>query len=207
MQAGLVIGTLAVAWVALASGQPDEPQAVVLGTRWRTDDIKDLATLLASSETVFAGTVSELSGQRLEELSPPAAAAPAGDADKPPAKRVTSLPISVFDVRVEEVWKGTLDASDIVIVEQAGGTVRSSDGAETRILLEGDEPIVIGETYLFWFGSTSGDRFVTSPFRRLEVSDSGRFDAMAGWRNLGALRALSGLRAADLDRAIAEAGR
>jgi hypothetical protein len=211
--AGLAFGIPAIVWLAFASGHSGEgtyakPAMVQLGTRWRTDDAKNLATLLASSDAVFVGRVSGLRGQRLEDLSPPnAAEASTSDVVKPPAKRAASLPISVFEVQVTETWKGQLDAGTTVFVEQPGGTTPSSGGGSTRVVLEGDEPMVVGETYLFWFGPTSASRYVTSPFRRLELSSSGRFEPLAGWGHLGALRQLSGLRTADLNRAIAEAAR
>ena len=212
--AGLSIGMPALIWLAFAlgpahEGAAGEPETIHIGARWRTEDAKDLATLVTSSDAVFVGEVSALRGQRLESLTPSGVSRGAPDgASKPPADRGTSLPISAFDVRVTEVWKGDLAAASIVTIEQPGGTIASSGGKTVRLALEGDQLMAVGGTYLFWFAPASdGGALMTTPFKRLELTDTGRLEPLTAWRHLGAMQQISGLPSGDLRRMIAEADR
>jgi hypothetical protein len=69
-------------------------------------------------------------------------------------------------------------------------------------MLEGDEPIEVGQTYLF-FGSFQRDgSIVVAPFGRMKVRPDGSLVAEPGWEHLGALAELSSRNLGDAERQI-----
>ena len=74
-------------------------------------------------------------------------------------------------------------------------------------MLKGDQPIEVGQKYLF-FGSYQGDETIeTPPFGRMRVGADGSLAAEAGWEYLGALAQLSRLQLGDAEREISAASR
>ena len=182
---------------SVAQDTADLP-TVYVGTRWASDNAKDLATLLRSTGVVFVGTVVGLKEQRFEYLIPsghstsldPKAEGKPSDAEGPPP-----FPISRFDVRVERSLVGDLQEGATVTVQQAGGITERSDGTTIRLVLEFDEPLEVNTTYLFWATPSPNNdgSLVTAPFALLRLEPDGSYLPLPAWRHLGGLRQLTGL--------------
>jgi len=169
--------------------------AVMLPARWAWGDAEQLNTLIGSADVVFRGHVAALKSQR--PLTPRPPGAEAGGA----APRWADMPVSRFEVRIERVVAGNLTAAT-AFFEQLGGVETRPDGTQVRIMLNGDQPIEVGETYLF-FGSFQEDgSIVAPPFGRMHVRPNGGLVAEAGWEDLGALAELSRRNLGDAERQI-----
>jgi hypothetical protein len=168
---------------APAPGAPAE-----VPTRWASAIANDLPSLLDSSDEVFVGRVTRVTGQRDE-----------------PAGAPRTFPITRYEVSVEQSISGTLTPGAAVVVEQGGGTIRSSDGTETRVILHGDEFLVPGASYLFFAGYKSNGTLAAPPFSRLRVAADGALHPLHHWASLGALQQLAGLSAVEAARAVGEA--
>ncbi len=167
---------------------------------WAWGDAQDLRTLTVTADAVFKGTVVSLKGER------PQAPNAAGDAPGAPAPRWADLPVSQFEVRIESVVSGSL-LTDTAVYEQIGGLETTPDGTRVRIMLERDEPVHVGQTYLF-FGSFQDDGSVVAPpFGRMKVRPDGSLATEAGWEHIGVPADLSRRTLGDAEREISAASR
>jgi hypothetical protein len=178
-----------------------------VGTRWASNNAKDLATLLRSTGVVFVGNVVGLKGQRFENLIPPHRSSslnPEAEARPTDVDGPQPFPISLFDVRVERSLVGGLREGSTVTVQQAGGITERSDGTTIRLVLEFDEPLEANTTYLFWVSGAPNDSgtLVTSPFARLRLEANGRFLPLPEWSHLNGLRQLTGLDIEQAERVV-----
>jgi hypothetical protein len=163
---------------------PGEPETIEIPTRWASANARDLRTLVAASDEVFVGRVVRLEGQTDQPV--PGAG---GVGERQP----TTFPVSRFEVRVVRQATGGLGAGTMVIIEQAGGVTTQPDGTEARLILDGDEPLKVGATYLFFATRKPNGSLTAPPFGRLVVGASGRLDPVGPWSSLGAIQELTGL--------------
>ena len=164
---------------------------VEIPTRWASANARDMQTLIASTGTVFIGEVTGVS-QRITEVG----AAPSGGPGRPAA-----VPISQFQVTVVQSLRGAPVAGESVVVEQPGGVTTRVDGSQARIVLEGDEPIQVGRTYLFFASARADGILTTAPFGRFVVGADGSLESPGAFSASGVARQLSGL---SLEEAAAE---
>jgi hypothetical protein len=179
---------------AAHSHEESEIPVVHIPTRWATANASDLRTLVASSATVFVGRVTELKETRAEDAF--GGAGPSGD--RP------SLPVSIFEVRVEASLAGEAAAGSTVVLEQVGGILANPDGSRTRFVFGGDEPLAVGERHLFFAKRKSNGSLAAAPFGRFEVSGDGTLASAPQWAELGVARELEGLRVEEARREIAD---
>jgi hypothetical protein len=158
-----------------ACGDEGPPPVAEVPARWNTSSAVDVGTLARSTGTVFVGEVAAKAGQR----------------------QVSRFPVSTFSVAVTEPISGGLAIGDVVAVEQPGGNTQSSDGRTVLVALEGDRPISVGATYLFFATLREDGVYTTSPFARFDIGAEGRVSAPRPWVHLGAAAALDGAMAAD----------
>jgi len=184
------------------SGQPQtgEITEIEVPALWALGDARDVQTLTDTAEVVFRGKVVALKGQR------PSLSQPSGGAPESPAPRWADLPVSQFEVLVESVVLGTLPTGT-VILEQIGGVETRPDGARVRFKLERDEPVEVGQRYLFFASLQDDGSVVAPPFGRMKVRPDGSLVAEAGWEHLGAMTALSRRNLEDAEREISAASR
>jgi hypothetical protein len=164
------------------AGAAGDTSLVHIPATWATGTGHDLPTLVASTDVTFTGTVVGRSGQRDIPVS-----------EVLPGR---SLPITQFDVRVEEVAAGRLSAGTVIVVEQPGGQVTKPDGSSVAYVLEGDVPIAVGQKYLFFASFKDNGALAAAPFARFPIKD-GSVTAPEGWAILGAVSQLSGAAVRD----------
>lgn len=180
-------GTASPSPSASATASPTPGVSVqVLTADWASDNAETLQRLVASSTHVFIGEVLELTGVRIEQLSP-------GRGEP------VTVPISKFEVSVETAFKGDLGAT--TLVEQIGGTTQE-DGQDVLIILDGDEPLAIGTTYLFFSIEKENGTLNTPPFGRFVVQPDGAVQPLDDWRNLALSQQLAALSADKLHNLI-----
>jgi len=171
-------------------------QVVAVPAHWAWGDAERLGTLIGSADVVFTGTVVALEGQR------PVLSQPGGGGSEASTPRWANIPVSQFEVRVESAISGNLTPGSAVTVEQIGGVETRPDGTQVRLMLHRDQPLQLGEKYLF-FGSFQEDgSIVAPPFGRMKVGPDGRLVAEASWEHLGALAELSRGNLGDAERKI-----
>lgn len=146
---------------------------------WASDNAENLLRLTGSSTHVFIGEVLDLDDVRFEQLSPG-------------RESTSEVPVSIFNVSVETEFKGEFDDSGTVIVEQLGGFVEE-DGGEVLVVLEGDEPLEIGQTYLFFSIEKNNGTLNTPPFGRFIMESDGTVLSLSEWKELSLSRQLEGL--------------
>jgi hypothetical protein len=164
---------------------------------WAWGDAQDLRTLTASADAVFRGKVVALRGQHT------ALPQTGGGAASGPTPRWASFPVSQFELQVESVMSGGLAAGTTILFEQMGGVESRPDGTQVKILLEKDELLAVGQTYLFFARIREDGVAEAAPFSRLKVSPDGNMSAGSGW---GQLKALEQLSRMDLQTAEREIG-
>jgi hypothetical protein len=96
-------------------------------------------------------------------------------------------------VSVTRPISGTFAAGSSTVVEQIDGTIPGPDGSPVSVILEGDEPLQSGATYMFFADYKPDGNLTSPPFGRLEVGAGGDLQPLAEWTRLGALRQLSEL--------------
>lgn len=179
---------------ALRSGSGDDSiPTVSVAPLWSTAAATDVNALTEAYPVVFVGTVQALSGQRDEPIAPGSGSG-------------ATLPISLFDVLVDERINGDVADGANVTIQQAGGLITRSDGTQARVVIENDTPILVGETYLFfatWAPSGSG-ALVTAPYSRFPLDD-GSVRAPSAWQNLGAVQAIAGAQLSGVRATVADA--
>lgn len=185
-----VVVAVIVAAVSLwaACGGSDPPYVEVVGARWATAEAESVPALIASSDAVFVARVTRELPQREETLP--------GPADRPTDR---TFPISRYEAVVESSVSGGVAQGATVVIEQAGGE-DPSDGHV--VILEGDELIEAGKTYVFFASQKDNGTWTAAPYGRLEVKGDGSLAAVEMWRSLPASAALeaSGARAVDVIR-------
>jgi hypothetical protein len=181
---------------SMAAQQREALPTIEVQSLWAWGDAARLETLTSSADVVFRGSVVALKGQRLVLSTPgsgePGAAAP----------RWADMPVSQFQVRVESISSGNLPPDATVTLEQLGGVQTQPDGTQVRIMLEGDEPIEVGLTYLFFASFQEDGSMVVPPFGRMKVRADSTLAAEQAWAHLGALQQLSDLHLGDAERRI-----
>jgi hypothetical protein len=174
--------------------QQDSGTVVEIPARWATDIASSVPALTEASDVVFVGRVVRPLPQRSERL-PGRANGGTG----------TEFPISAFEVAVESVMSGPLSAGASVVVEQPGGTRTGSDGAYT-VVLERDERIRPGQTYIFFATQKENGTLTAPPFGRFVIGQDGKVDAPDAWQELPASQELSGMDMAEAAAVIEGAG-
>jgi hypothetical protein len=116
----------------------------------------------------------------------------------------SQIPLSSFEVRVTSPLVGELSEGDTVVVEQPGGVVNQTSG-DVVAVLEGDELLSVGETYLFFSARKESGALSTPPFGRFKVGNAGELTSLPQWKDLPAAQELSRLGAAQGAAAIEEA--
>jgi hypothetical protein len=189
-----VVGVVAVAAISLfvACGGSEEPYVEVVGARWATAEAESVPALIASSDAVFVARVTQELPQREETLPGPEGRSAAG----------RTFPISRYEAVVESSVTGGVAEGATVVIEQAGG---EDPGDGHVVMLEGDELVEAGKTYLFFASQKDNGTWTAAPYGRLEVKGDGSLAAAAMWRSLPASAALeaSGARAVDVIRSAA----
>ncbi|MEX0785443.1 MAG: hypothetical protein WD939_02290 [Dehalococcoidia bacterium] len=183
-----------------AVSSSEQPPALEIGARWASANAADLSTLIRTNPVAFVGTVVRLKEQRDESLVDPTLVG-AG-------RRTGSLPVSFYEVRVDDAWSQGVEPGATVIVQQAGGVASGPDGDAVRLVLEADEPLEAGSSYLFFTTASriEPSALVTSPFARLYVSSDGRLEPLSAWRHLPGLQAVAGLGVEQARAAVESAG-
>jgi hypothetical protein len=152
--------------------------------RWAWGDAARLDTLTKSADVVFSGTV-----VRVEQRTVGTASG-GGDASGQ-APRFLDLPLSEFELHVESVVSGNLTAGSAIVLQQLGGVETRPDGTQVRIMLNGDDPLRVGEKYLLFASFQKDGSMTAPPFGRMKVRADGSLVAEEGWGHLGALKELS----------------
>lgn len=156
---------------------------------WASDNADSLQRLVASSTHVFIGEVLELTGVRIEQLSP-------GRGEP------LTVPVSTFEVSVDTAFKGDLGAT--TLIEQVGG-ITQDDGEDVLVILDGDEPLAVGTTYLFFSIEKENGTLNTPPFGRFVVQLDGTVQPLDDWKDLALARQLQALSADKLHDLIVTA--
>jgi hypothetical protein len=177
--AGAAIVASAALLVAACGGSGEDPYVEVIGTRWATAEAESVPALVASSDAVFVGRVTQELPQRTETLP--------GPANRPVESR--TFPISRYETVVESSVAGGVGQGSTVVVEQAGG---EAPGDGHTVMLEGDELIEAGKTYVFFATRKENGTWTAAPYGRLEVLGDGSLSAAEEWRGLPASQALDG---------------
>jgi len=176
--------------------------------RWATGQAASVASLTASHGWVFVGEVTGLEETLEIDLVPGDDGPQATVPGKPlPAQSgPPTMPVSLFNVRVDDVITGDLVAGETVTIRQSGGLHTQSTGEVIVVELEGDTLLVPGASYLFFVSPSDSGEFRTSPIARMEVSQDGSFEAVPGFGGLGAMREIASLGRAQAEAAITSAG-
>jgi hypothetical protein len=194
--AGCGSGTDSVRHQEPGTNTPVSDSAPIVGVpaRGAAANARDVQTLVQTTDAVFVGEVTALSGQRQERLGPAAnEGASSNRPEKPAVRRAATFPISVYEVLVRNSLDGPFVAGSQVVIEQLGGLTTRADGSQANIILEGDELLAVGRKYLF-FASVQPDGIVTSaPFARFSVSSDGSIAPLEAWAHLPAAQHLAGM--------------
>ncbi|MEX0684253.1 MAG: hypothetical protein WD472_12460 [Dehalococcoidia bacterium] len=198
-------GLLLIAGVACSgssdqtSDDPTDYEVREVPARWSTAQASDLRTLVSSSDVVFVGTVVTRAGQADAPLGPTSSGEAAQFAQQP-VTRQAGFPVSKFDVEVTKAIVGALTEGDALVIEQPGGFVSGADGVRSLLVLEGDQPLEPGVSYLIFATLKPNGAYASAPYARMRIAHN---DVSAGetWRHLPAVAQLEGQR---LDQAIAE---
>jgi hypothetical protein len=174
--------------------QQDSGTVVDIPARWATDIASSVPALTQASDAVFVGRVGRTLPQRSEHLP--------GRANEGTGME---FPISAFEVTVESVMSGPLTAGSSVVVEQPGGT-QTGSGGDYTVVLESDERIRPGQTYIFFATQKENGTLTAPPFGRFVVGRDGKVDAPDAWQELPASQELSGLDVAAAAAKIGGAG-
>lgn len=129
----------------------------------------------------------ELTGVRFEQLSP-------GRGEP------IEVPVSSFSVSVLTEFKGDFD-DGTTVVEQLGGVIQE-DGEDVLVVLDGDEPLQLGTTYLFFSIQKENGTLNSPPFGRFVVEPDGTVLPLDDWRDLFLSRQLETLSAEKLTALI-----
>jgi hypothetical protein len=186
----------------------DHAPIVEVAARWATANARDIQTLVSTTDAVFVGEVTALSGQREERLGRAGNdGAGSNTAEKPATRRSADFPISIYAVLVQRSLGGALVEGSTVVLEQPGGLTTRADGSQASIILEGDQMLEAGSTYLF-FASVQPYGVVTSaPFARFVVSNDGSLAPLKTWAHLPAAQRLASLSVEEAAVEVHAAGR
>lgn len=133
-----------------------------------------------------------LSGQRTEQIGSDQSDAPNDAANpKPAARQFPAFPISLYEVRVVRSLAGAPAEGSTVVLEQPGGATTRADGSRVYVRLEGDEPVEVGATYLFFANVNAEGNMTSSPFGRFAVSADGSLTPLKAWETLPVARELA----------------
>lgn len=187
---------------------PDPAPVVEVPARWASANARDVRTLVQTTDAVFVGDVTALTGQREERLGPAGnESAGSNPAQKPATRRPADFPISVYEVLVQRSLRGALAEGSTVVLEQPGGLTTRTNGSQATIILEGDQMLEAGSTYLF-FANVQPDGAVTSaPFARFVVSNDGSLAPLESWADLPAAQRLASLSVEDAVVEVQAVGR
>ncbi|WP_371659985.1 hypothetical protein [Streptomyces sp. NBC_00280] len=122
--AGIVVGSLG-AWGGVQMSGDDRPEFAVEYAHAST--IGDFSTderLVGFADFVFHGTVVVRKG----------------------TTEIDGIPETQWAVKVNEVYEGTLQAGSTTVVNQTGGY---DEDTNSLMLMEGDLPLEVGESYVF----------------------------------------------------------
>jgi|FLYL01.1.fsa_nt_gi hypothetical protein len=186
-------------------GPEEHIESIYVPARWASAVASDIKTLGASSDAVFVGRVVRLKEQRDEQLVSDVSEGSAAPVEGKPVREPAVFPVSVYEVRVEQTIAGGQQPGAVVFIDQAGGVTERADGSFVRLGLEGDEPLAVGERYLFFARERDNGNLSVAPFARLLVTGHG-LEPLASWSNLGAMQALSGRSIAEAASLIQAAG-
>jgi len=187
---------------------PNDTPIVEVPARWASANARDVQTLVQTTDAVFVGEVTALTGQREERLGIIESESTGSNPPRKPAtRRPVDFPISVYEVLIQRSLAGAPAEGSDVVLEQPGGLITRADGSQARVILEGDEMLEAGRTYLF-FASVKDDGVVTSaPFARFVVSDDGSLAPLKSWADLPAAQRLASLSVDEASIEVQAAGR
>ena len=185
---------------------PDDLDVAYVHTRWATDHTTSITTLMTDRNWSFVGEVTALDEQLNVDIVPGDDGPQPTVAGKPtPAAGRTgppTMPISIFRVRITDVISGDLAVGETVLVRQTGGYHVQSTGETIKVVLEGDELLEAGMSYLFFASPNPEKRFQTSPVSRMKAA-GGSFEALEGWGELPAFQQIAAASRADAEKMIA----
>lgn len=167
---------------------------IQIGVKWASGLASDITLLNNSSDEIVIGKVTKFEGQRIDD----------GGTLAIGPLQTESMPISLYELVIESPINGLLNEGDTVTVEQRGGVSKRSDGTTVRFVLDGDEPLRVGTSYLFWLARSTAqnDHYSTVPFARMMKTLDGSFVASKHWAEMSALKELSGLGQSQLQAAV-----
>jgi hypothetical protein len=147
---------------------------VTVAATWQPRTANSIEELASASRAILVGKVVRLADQTSVAVGR------------------SELPLSRFEVAVEHAIAGT-GTGDTITVEQVGGVTTRDDGTQARIVLEGDETLQPGRTYLFFLSEKEDGALSSPPFARLLVGDDGTLQAPSDWATVPVINQLSGL--------------
>jgi hypothetical protein len=165
-----------------------------VSVQWAVGNASSVGRLVATSDAVVVGTVTELAEQKDLPIIPGVDAESAPVPGKPSVE-MSAFPVSVFRVQVDDAVFGA--TQDELFVTQAGGLYVAGNGQQRRVILDEDEPLVVGETYVFFLSERADGTYSSPPFARYVV-DGGRLAAIGGWGDFAGVESLQGLATSEV---------
>jgi hypothetical protein len=191
---GVLVPVAVLVLAACGSGGSDDVPVDEVSVQWAVGNASSMESLVATSDAVVVGTVTEQTEQRDVPFIA-GADAPSAPVPGKPNVTMSDFPVSVFRVQVNNTVLGAVDRD--LFITQAGGLYTDSDGRERRVILDEDEPLVVGETYVFFLTERSDGTFSSPPFARYVV-DGRRLSAVGGWGSAAGVASLEGLATSEL---------
>lgn len=187
---GVFVPLSALVLAACGSGGGDDMPVSEIGAQWAAANAASVESLVATSDLVVVGTVSEQVEQKEVVIG-----SGLGDGAR-------TLPAMVFRVMVSRAVFGV--AQDDVLVTQVGGIVENDAGEKRRVILDQDETLEVGAEYMFFLVERSDGTYSSPPFGRFHVED-GMLAAIGGWSSTAGTAALDGAAAAAAAEEVASA--
>jgi hypothetical protein len=145
---------------------------------WASNQADSFESLVAATGTVFVGEVTQQVDRDVSTTSPKALGPKA------------TIPVTSFEVRLTKPIVGSRAAGETVVFDQPYGVVEQSDGP-VMLFLEGDSPLEVGKSYLFFASAREDGTLTSAPFARFEIEDNGELKGLEGWTDSGVARALA----------------
>ena len=191
--AALLVAACSGQGVEQSSPPQSELSVVYVPARWASAQADSFESLVAATGTVFVGEVTRPLGDRGAPSSLP----------RPGGPKV-SIPVTSFEVRVTTGIIGGKLAGETVIFDQPYGVVDRPAGP-VMVLLEGDSPLEVGTSYLFFASARDDGTLTAAPYARFEATADG-FEAPPEFRDVPVAEQLRPLDAAEAAARIRGSG-